>query len=344
VTVPPSQQPLLEVRDLTVEFTTDEGRVLAVDQVSFEVYPGEILGVVGESGSGKSVTAMSILGLVRGAGLRQHGEIVFDGEDLRRMSTKQLRSVRGRRIAMVFQEAITALNPVMTVGAQIVEALRLHNRELGRADALDGARRLLAMVGVPSPDTRVRQYPHELSGGLRQRAMIAMSLANEPRLLIADEPTTALDVTIQAQVLALLRTAQRESHAAAILITHDLGVIAELADRVVVMYAGEIIEQARVEDLFTGPRHPYTAGLLASMPRLDREEDPVAIPGNPPGPYEIIDGCRFNPRCPMAVARCREVRPPLADLGGGRRSACHFHDRLAVSPLPPLARTGERTS
>jgi len=321
---------LLEVADLVVDFGTEDGTVHAVDGVTFSVDSGEIVGVVGESGSGKSVTAMSILGLIRQPpGHIRSGRLSFHGEDLRAMAPRRLRAIRGGPIAMVFQDPMTTLNPVMSVGAQIVEALRLHNADLSKDQARARAAELLESVGVPNPAQRLRQYPHEFSGGMRQRAMIAMAIANDPELLIADEPTTALDVTIQAQVLDLLRTAQEKTQAATILITHDLGVIAELADRVVVMYAGRVMEQAPVRPLFATPRHPYTVGLLASLPRLDDEDGPLRpIPGSPPNMLAPPSGCPFHPRCPLAADKCRTERPEPTDIGDGRQTACHFHEKL----------------
>ena len=325
-----TEPPLLSIENLVVDFATDDGLVHAVDGVSLTVRAGEIVAVVGESGSGKSVTAMSILGLVRTPpGVVRDGRILLRGEDLRTVTGERLREIRGADIAMIFQDPMTALNPVITVGQQIAEALRLHDHDLGKAAARTRVVELLRMVGVPDAETRYGQYPHEFSGGMRQRAMIAMAIANDPDLLIADEPTTALDVTIQAQVLDLLRTAQRETQAATILITHDLGVVAELADRVVVMYGGRVVEEAGVRPLFARPRHPYTAGLLASVPRADLDGELVSIPGSPPNMIEPPSGCAFHPRCPMARERCVEDRPELRDLGDGRRSACHFTDELA---------------
>jgi oligopeptide/dipeptide ABC transporter ATP-binding protein len=321
------EKPLLEIEDLCVEFASDDGPVVAVDGVSYDVAPGETVGVVGESGSGKSVTAMSVLGLIRAPGRVSRGGIRFRGRDLRTMNAKELRSLRGGAIAMIFQDPSAALNPVVTVGTQIVEALRLHQRNLSEAAARRRVVELLASVGVPAPEERARQYPHEFSGGMRQRAMIAMALANDPELLIADEPTTALDVTIQAQVLKLLRAAQRATGAATILITHDLGVIAELADRVVVMYAGRVMEQADVHTLFHEARHPYTLGLMTSMPQLG-EERLRPIPGSPPDMRQPIEGCAFHPRCPLARERCRTERPKAIQVGVGHTTACHYHEEL----------------
>ncbi|MFC4009040.1 ABC transporter ATP-binding protein [Nonomuraea purpurea] len=324
--------PLLVVDDLAVEFPTEDGVLRAVDGVSLEVGQGEILGVVGESGSGKSVTAMSVLGLVRPPGRVVRGSVRFDGEDLLALPARRLRRIRGRRIAMIFQDPMTALNPVVPVGAQIAEAIRLHQPRLARAAVRARVLELLASVGIADPADRYGRHPHEYSGGMRQRALIAMALANEPDLLIADEPTTALDVTIQSQVLGLLDTARRESGAAAVLITHDLGVIAELADRVAVMYAGRVVEHGDVHQVFTTPRHPYTRGLLSSRPGLaSATGELVPIPGSPPDLLAPPPGCAFEPRCALGVGRaaCRTKRPDPVAAAGGHRSACHFHGESA---------------
>jgi len=323
-----SEAALLQIEDLVVEFTTDDGIVRAVNGFSLVINAGEIVGLVGESGCGKSVTAMSVLGLIRRPGKVTDGSIRFRGRDLRLLPPAELRRIRGGQIAMIFQDPMTTLNPVMTVGAQIVEALRLHQK-MSKAQARDRAVELLNAFGVPSAEARFGQYPHQFSGGMRQRAMIAMAIANDPALLIADEPTTALDVTIQAQVLELLRTAQRETGAATMLITHDLGVVAELADRVVVMYAGRVIEQAEVGVIFREPRHPYTLGLLTSIPRADLEDDELrSIPGSPPAMLAPPTGCAFHPRCPLARERCRNERPSLEEVADGHWTACHFHQEL----------------
>jgi oligopeptide/dipeptide ABC transporter ATP-binding protein len=317
---------------LTTEFVTAAGVVRAVNDVSWDLHPGETLGVVGESGSGKSVTAMSILGLIQSPpGRIVGGEILFEGRDLLKMSAKELRQLRGSQIGMIFQDPMTSLNPVLAVGPQIAEALRLHDRRMTRDQARTRAVELLTMVGVPNPEGRFDQYPHEHSGGMRQRAMIAMAIANDPKVLIADEPTTALDVTIQAQVLDVLRTAQERTNAATILITHDLGVIAEHADRVIVMYGGKVVEVADVYSLFSAPRHPYTLGLMSSLPRLDvdlQRLDP--IPGAPPNPISLPPGCSFHPRCRVSKGRelCRTEEPPLYEVGGGQLSACHFSEEV----------------
>jgi oligopeptide/dipeptide ABC transporter ATP-binding protein len=324
--------PVLSVRGLTTEFVTSAGVVRAVTDVSWDLYAGETLGVVGESGSGKTVTAMSILGLVpRPPGRIVSGEILFDGQDLLQLPEKALRQLRGREIGMIFQDPMTSLNPVLTVGDQISEALRLHNRAMSREAARKRAIELLTSVGVPNPDVRYDQYPHEHSGGMRQRAMIAMAIANNPKVLIADEPTTALDVTIQAQVLDVLRTAKDETDAATILITHDLALIAEHADRVVVMYGGKVVEVADVFSIFSSCRHPYTLGLLSSLPRLDVDVEQLEpIPGAPPNLIDLPSGCSFHPRCRVSTGReiCRTEVPPLRAVGDGLASACHFAEEV----------------
>ena len=324
--------PVLSVRGLVTEFVTPAGVVRAVDDVTWDLYPGETLGVVGESGSGKSVTAMSILGLIqRPPGRIVAGEILLEGQDLLTMPEAELRRLRGKDIGMIFQDPMTSLNPVLTVGAQIAEAFRLHDPDLSQAEARGRSIDLLALVGVPNPEGRFDQYPHEHSGGMRQRAMIAMAIANDPQVLIADEPTTALDVTIQAQVLDVLRTAQQRTNAATILITHDLGLIAENADRVIVMYGGKVVEVADVHAIFAAPRHPYTLGLMSSLPRLDADLDQLAaIPGSPPNLMDLPSGCSFHPRCRVSKGReiCRTDVPPLYEVGGSQRSACHFHEEV----------------
>jgi oligopeptide/dipeptide ABC transporter ATP-binding protein len=327
-------RPLLSIRDLTVEFETDDGTVHAVNRIGYEVYPGETLGVVGESGSGKSVSVMSLLRLIpEPPGRIVSGEAIFDGRDLLKLARSELRYIRGNDIAVVFQDPMTSLNPVFKVGAQVAEALTAHNPAMSGKDARRRGIELLGLVGVPQPERRYEQYPHEYSGGMRQRAMIAMAIANQPTLLIADEPTTALDVTIQAQILKLLRTAQRETHASVILITHDLGLIAEMADRVVVMYAGHVVETGDVHTIFHRPRHPYTLGLMSSLPQLDTNDKWLKpIPGNPPNLTRVPPGCPFHPRCLLSRGRerCRTESPalrPAADAG--HLSACHFKDELA---------------
>jgi peptide/nickel transport system ATP-binding protein len=325
---------LLDVRALKTFFQVEGGEFPAVDGISFSIDTGRTLGIVGESGCGKSVTALSIMGLVpRPPGRIAGGEILFDGVDLLRLSTTALRELRGNRISMIFQEPMTSLNPVLTVGEQIVEGI-LRHRTMSRDAAKDLAIEMLRMVHISSPEQRFDDYPHRLSGGMRQRVMVAMALACKPKLLIADEPTTALDVTIQAQILDLMRTLREETGTAIILITHDLGVVAELADDVVVMYAGRIVERATVAALFAEPQHPYTVGLLGSIPRLDIEQDRLAaIEGQVPNPLAPVTGCRFHPRCPFVIERCRHEDPPLLDLGNGHESACWrapLHENMAT--------------
>jgi peptide/nickel transport system ATP-binding protein len=319
---------LLEVDGLQTHFFTRDGTVRAVDGVSFAVAPGETLAVVGESGCGKSVTSLSILRLIASPpGRVVAGRVIFEGRDLLALSDDEMRAVRGDTISMIFQEPMTSLNPALTVGRQIAESLVLH-RGLSQHDAMAKVVDILGKVRMSEPERRVRQYPHELSGGMRQRVMIAMALVCGPRLLIADEPTTALDVTIQAQILELMRDLTRENGAAIILITHDLGVVAEMAQRVVVMYAGRKVEEAPVEELFTRPKHPYTRGLLGSMPHLGDSVNGeggkrlVEIPGMVPSLKDEQPGCLFAPRCPNAVARCLQEVPPLTAHGTGHWAAC----------------------
>jgi len=321
-----SRRPLLEVRDLVVEFSTEHGVVRAVDRVGFELFPDETLGLVGESGCGKTVTGLSILGLVPSPpGRIASGSIVLDGRELVGLPEAELRRIRGREVAMIFQEPMTALNPVFTVGAQLADVLRRY-RGLTRRQARAAAIELLARVGIPAPEARAGEYPHQLSGGMRQRVVIAMALSCEPKLIVADEPTTALDVTTQAQVLEQMVRLQREFHMAMILVTHDLGVVAETCHRALVMYCGRVAESGGTAQLFERPRHPYTVGLLASIPRVglhEREELPV-IPGMVPDLLHLPAGCRFADRCPRRQARCDEELPEL-DAGDGShtRVACH---------------------
>ena len=322
-TAPPTLEPLLDVRGLVTEFHSSEGVFKAVDGVSFSVARGETLGIVGESGCGKSVTSLSVMGLIpRPPGKIPAGEIVFEGRDLLTLSSRQMRDVRGNDISMIFQEPMTSLNPVYTVGQQIMEGILLHE-DISEAEARERAIEMLRLVRIPSPEGRVDDYPHQMSGGMRQRVMIAMALACNPKLLIADEPTTALDVTIQAQILDLMRDLRERTGTAIMLITHDLGVIAELADRVVVMYAGKVVEEARVGDLFTDPQHPYTLGLLGSIPKMDVDEVRLAtIEGSVPNPYNMPAGCKFNPRCPFADDKCRQEVPALIEVKPGHKVAC----------------------
>jgi peptide/nickel transport system ATP-binding protein len=328
--------PLLEVRDLQVSFRTEAGLVQAVDGVSLSVAPGEVLGIVGESGSGKTVSMMAVMRLIRDPNATVSGQVMHRGRDLSGLSEREFRSVRGGEIAMIFQDPMTALTPVYSVGWQISEQLRAHE-QLSRRRARERTLELLAEVGIPNPARRIEDYPHQFSGGMRQRVMIAMALSCSPSLLIADEPTTALDVTIQAQILELMKRLQREHGSSIVLITHDMGVVAELADRVVVMYAGRIAEEAPKRQLFHDPQHPYTWGLLASMPRVhqSRVHRLPVIPGAPPSPLSPPNGCRFSPRCPHSFSLCAERPELLERVDSGRRDACH---------LEPAERPGLRAA
>jgi oligopeptide/dipeptide ABC transporter ATP-binding protein len=323
---------LLDVDHLAVEFATDDGVVRAVDGITFSVQPGETLAIVGESGCGKTVTALSIMGLISKPGRVCGGTVRFGDRDLRALPEDDYRRLRGNEIAMIFQDPLSSLNPAFRVGDQIAEAIRVHHPQ-AKSEARARAVELLALVGIAQAGVRTREYPHQFSGGMRQRAMIAMAIANHPQLLIADEPTTALDVTIQAQVLEVLRAAQAESNAAMILITHDLGVVACVANRVLVMYAGRIVEQGSVDEIFYSPRHPYTIALLGSVPRLDggdREALPT-ISGLPPSLIGLPDACALAPRCPFVIDRCRSERPELESIGDAtsdHRSACFRADAL----------------
>ena len=335
-----TQPPLLTVSDLRTYFYTSAGIARAVDGVSFSIGAGETLGIVGESGCGKSVTALSLLRLIQQPGrIEPASRIVFEGRDLLQLDDAGIRQVRGNRIAMIFQEPMTALNPVFTVGDQIAEVVRVHTTETRRA-AWDRAVEMLTVVGIPAPAERARQYPHQLSGGMRQRVLIAMALVMSPALVIADEPTTALDVTIQAQILELLADLQQRLGTSIVMITHDLGVIAEVASRVLVMYGGEVVEEARVETLFAEPHHPYTEGLLHAMPRVGRRQERLAvIPGNVPPPTAWPSGCRFRDRCPYAWERCEREHPPLYQIGEGHTSRCHLavEAERRAHPHTPLA-------
>ena len=320
--------PLLDVRDLRTYFQTDDGIVHAVDGVSFSIEPGKTLGIVGESGSGKSVTCLTIMGLHNRRTTMISGQALWKGEDLVTANAGRLREVRGNEIAMIFQDPMTSLNPVHRIGKQLVEAIQLH-REVSTRNAKARALDLLKAVGIPRADRRIDDYPHQFSGGMRQRVMIAMALVNDPDLLIADEPTTALDVTTQAQILDLMARLQREFRSAIILITHDLGVVAEVADEVVVMYAANIAERAPVERIFNRPHHPYTWGLLGSLPRLDADvERLVQIPGQPPSLLNPPHGCRFHPRCPYVMSVCKTEVPELLPVSDDREhlQACHLDE------------------
>jgi oligopeptide/dipeptide ABC transporter ATP-binding protein len=324
-------EPVLSIKDLTVEFQTEDGVVHAVEGLSYDLYPGETLGVVGESGSGKSVSMLSILGLIP-QGRVVRGEAWYKGKSLMKMKRSELRKLRGGELSMIFQDPMTSLNPVLTIGFQIDEALAAHNPGISNSGARTRGIGLLSLVGVPNPEQRYDQYPHEFSGGMRQRAMIAMAMANKPTVLIADEPTTALDVTIQAQIIEVLKTAQRETHAATILITHDLGLVAELCDRVVVMYGGRAVETADVHTIFESPRHPYTIGLMESLPVLTVAEDWLRpIPGQPPSLISLPPGCAFHPRCSLSNGRslCRTAIPELQETGQPEHlSRCHYFQEL----------------
>ena len=338
---------LLEVRGLQTSFHTTDGVVRAVDGIDFEVRRGEIMGLVGESGCGKSVTSLSIMRLIAPPGRIEAGEVIFDGVDLLRLPERRMRELRGERVSMIFQQPTSSLNPVYDVGMQLGEVLEIHRR-MKRREARARAEELLAMVGIPDPRRRIDAFPHELSGGMAQRVMIAMALACEPELLIADEPTTALDVTIQAQILDLMRTLQRETNTAMILITHDLGVVAEMCDRVAVMYAGEIIEQTSVTNLFEDPKHPYTRGLIGSVPVLgDVRESLTTIPGSVPNLIELPAGCRFAPRCTtrirLNVAEAETMHPELLPVADDHAVRCWVYHDPQGNPrhVPERSEAGE---
>jgi oligopeptide/dipeptide ABC transporter ATP-binding protein len=331
-------EPLLSIQNLRTYFYTEAGVARAVDGVSLSIGSAETVGLVGESGCGKSVTAMSVLRLIQPPGRIEAGSrLMFEGRDLMTLGDRDLRAIRGARIAMVFQEPMTALNPVFTVGDQIAEVVRIHGGS--RKVAWDRAVEMLNVVGIPSPADRARDYPHQLSGGMRQRVVIAMALVMTPALVIADEPTTALDVTIQAQILELLRDLQKKFGTSILLITHDLGVVAETASRVIVMYGGEVVEEAKVETLFDAPHHPYTEGLLRAMPRVGETRDRLStIPGTVPSPTAWPNGCRFRDRCPYAWDRCEKEHPPLYQIGTGHVSRCHLAEepQRRAHPHPAL--------
>jgi oligopeptide/dipeptide ABC transporter ATP-binding protein len=320
-TAAPRDGVLLDVRDLQTHFNTRAGVVRAVDGVSFDVPAGASVGIVGESGSGKSVTSLSVMRLISSPGFIAGGQILFQGRDIAALSEREVRAIRGRDLALVFQDPMSALNPVYTVGKQVAESLRAHQK-LTRQAALDRAVELFSMVGIPAPERRVHEYPHKLSGGMRQRVTIAMALANEPSLLILDEPTTALDVTIQAQILDLVRDLRRRVNTAVLLISHDIGVVAEICEEVVVMYGGRVMERGSVEQVTKNPRHPYTVGLLNSIPRPEMKGRKLStIGGTVPNPLRMPPGCPFQPRCPKAMDICSS-KPELSDAGDGRQIAC----------------------
>src|SRR3954465_4487248 len=330
-------KPLLQVRDLRTYFYTANGVAKSVDGVSFEINAGETVGLVGESGCGKSVTALSLMRLVRPPGRIEPGSVLeFDGTNLVTIDEKEMREIRGERIAMVFQEPMTALNPVFKIGDQIAEVVRVHHGG-AKQEARDRAVKMLETVGIASPEQRAGEYPHQLSGGMRQRVVIAMALVMNPALVIADEPTTALDVTIQAQILELLADLTRRIGTSVLLITHDLGVVAENCSRGIVMYAGEVVEEATTVDLFARAHHPYTEGLLGAMPRVGGEKDRLAtIPGTVPPPTNWPKGCRFRDRCPYSWERCEVEHPPLYQIGGGHTSRCHLADEPERRQHPHL--------
>ena len=324
-----AKEKLLEIRNLKTYFYTENGVSKAVDGVDLEIYPGETLGVVGESGCGKSVTSLSIMRLIQEPpGKIVDGEILFKGRDLARLSQDEMRQIRGNEISMIFQEPMTSLNPVFTIGEQISEAIMLH-KKVDKKQAMEESIEMLRKVGIPLPEQRVKEYPHQLSGGMRQRIMIAMALSCNPDLLIADEPTTALDVTIQAQILDLMQDLKKKYKMSIMMITHDLGVVAEVCDRVAVMYAGKVVEYTDVKTLFKNPKHPYTWGLLNSIPRLDKEVDRLpAIPGMVPDSKNFPVGCRYNNRCPFATEKCFKEEPELMEVAEGHRARCWYADKL----------------
>lgn len=325
--------PLLDVRDLRTYFFTDRGVVKAVDGVSFQVYPGETLGIVGESGCGKSITALSVMRLVQRPGRIVGGQVLWKGRDLLKLTEREMMSIRGGEISMIFQDPLTALNPAIRIGEQIAETIRLHAGSQGRLSRREVWRRvaeILERVGIHPTPQRLRSYPHQFSGGMRQRVMIAIALASGPELVLADEPTTALDVTLQAQVLDLMAHIKEETGTSIVLVTHDFGVVSEFCDRVVVMYAGKVVESARRDELFADPLHPYTRGLLNSVPRIGkRGVRLVPIEGTVPEPINFPPGCRFAGRCPEAMQECREVDPPLMEVVPGRWAACHLHAKMS---------------
>ena len=320
---------LLEVKNLETEFKIKRGLVKAVNGVSFEIEKGEILAVVGESGSGKSVTSLSIMGLIEKPGRISNGEILFNGQELTKMSKKEMQAIRGDKISMIFQEPMTSLNPVYRIKDQIVESILTHTK-MTKKEAEDHAVEMLRLVGIPDPERRAEDYPHQMSGGMRQRVMIAMALACNPELLIADEPTTALDVTIQAQILDLINSIREKLNMSVLLITHDLGVVAETADKVVVMYCGRVVEKGTVEEIFTDPRHPYTKGLLESIPRMDKDVKPLyMIKGIVPDPTNLPKGCPFADRCDRCMDKCREAMPKLVENEKGRAVRCFLENDAA---------------
>jgi oligopeptide transport system ATP-binding protein len=333
---------LLEVRDLHVSFKTYNGEVQAVRGVNFHVNKGETVAIVGESGCGKSVTSQTIMRLIpTPPAMIKAGEIIFEGKDLTKLPEKQLEKIRGAEIAMIFQDPMTSLNPTMTIGKQIMEGLMKHQK-MSKSQAREKAIEMLSLVGIPSPESRIDQYPHQFSGGMRQRAMIAIALACAPKVLIADEPTTALDVTIQAQIIDLMKDLQEKINTSIILITHDLGVVADIADRVVVMYAGKVVESGALDEIFYNPRHPYTWGLMASMPRLNqsRDQELLPIPGSPPDLISPPKGCPFAARCKYAMKICTEQMPETTQVSPTHQVACWLEHPMAPKVEPPAAAVG----
>jgi peptide/nickel transport system ATP-binding protein len=332
-----NQQSLLDVRNLKTYFHTESAVVPAVDGVSFKLKKGEVVAIVGESGCGKSITSFSIMGLVGAPGRIEGGEILFEGKDLTKASNKEMRNLRGNEMSMIFQEPLTSLNPLFTVGFQIVEVIRLHQKLDKKAAKLKGIE-MLKKVGIPRPDKVYDSFPHKLSGGMRQRVMIAMALSCNPKLLIADEPTTALDVTIQAQILKLMRDLRDEYETAIMLITHDLGVVAEMVDRVIVMYAGQVVEEGDVFELFKNPKHPYTKGLMKSTPKIQELKDELdSIEGTVPTPSNMPRGCRFHPRCPYAMEKCVSMNPELLEVKQDYQVRCWLHEEGEVKLYEKLA-------
>lgn len=319
-------QKLLEVKDLHVSFFTPAGEVKAVGGISYDLNYGEVMGVVGESGSGKSQEAYSIMGLLQSPGKVTGGSITFEGRDVLAMSKEEMTNFRGNKVAMIFQNPMTCLNPVYTIGNQLVEALRAHDKSISKEDAEKRAMEMMEMVGINNVEKRMKQYPHEFSGGMRQRVMIAMALACQPQILIADEPTTALDVTIQAQILDLIRGLNEQMNTSVLFITHDLGVVSELCDTVIVMYTGRIVEKAPVRELFNDPKHPYTVGLMSAIPRITKDRPPLeTIEGVVPNPTEQISGCSFWPRCPHVTEQCKQGEPPVVQLSEERQVRCWLY-------------------
>jgi len=323
---------LLEVKGLQTTFFTDDGQIPAVDDIDFSVHEGEILGIVGESGSGKSVTSLSIMGLIPSPpGKITGGQVLLDGKNLAKLTDKQMQKVRGKDVAMIFQEPMTSLNPLFTIGEQLKEAILIHNPKWSKKKAFARAVDIMKLVGLPRPEELLKDYPHQLSGGMRQRVMIAMALVCDPKVLIADEPTTALDVTIQAQILQLMKDLNKRMNTAVLLITHDLGVVAETCERVIVMYAGQIVEEASIQEIFKTPKHPYTQGLIKSVPDMRYKKDSLySIPGTVPKPGTIKNGCRFAARCEFAMERCLQETPPLYEATEHHRARCFLLEEQEV--------------